>query len=289
MGADSAPTGGEVQDQGGVENVGTDQSQGSVDHGLYDLSSVPEELRPYMEEQLREVTKRVDGKFREHAEYRKRFEPFEGIEGLTDVDPEDLQGLLQFNQILGDEDAFKSWLAAAIEETKFQQDLSEDDWAALGVENGWLEDDGALGSGDDTAGADQTQLLEQFKQLVEEQVAPLKEHLTTQQHEQVVADQRKELSDKLAALHEEHGEFDDDDVISLALRYSDQDDPIALAWDHFQRIRGNGQSDLLDEKTDQPGGSLPSGGQPDTSPKQFQSLDDPGLKEAARRRFAASR
>jgi hypothetical protein len=49
--------------------------------GLYDLTTVPEHLRPVVEPLLKKVEANVTQRFQEHADFRKQWEPFSGSRG----------------------------------------------------------------------------------------------------------------------------------------------------------------------------------------------------------------
>lgn len=254
---------------------------------LYDLSSTPEELRPYAEDLLGQVSKNVDAKFREHAEYRKGWAPFEEL-GLRDMNPQEVSELLQFrNEILGNEDALKEWLGAAAEHVGWQPELSHDDWVALGEANGFFESDEGTEAAEDSG---QIDLLPQIQSMLEERLRPIEELVNSQRQEAGVAEVKAQLEQQLQSLEEQHGEYDRAAVVRLAQSFQNEgsEDPIQDAFDEYMRLRGSSQSALLEDKAGQPGVSLGTG-QADTSPEKFNGLDDPALKAAARSRIAASR
>lgn len=291
MSDQSTAPGESVEQSEHQENPGAGAAQGREDgakadglHGLYDLSSTPEELRPYAEDLLAQVSKNVDAKFREHADYRKGWAPFEEL-GLRDMDPQELNELLTFrNEILSDPEALQQWLAAVSEHTGWKPQLDQDAWLALGEENGWFEDEGS-------GGEDQpASLSQQIEAMLEQRLKPLEEFVHETRSQSEVSQIRQQLEKQLDDLEAEHGDFDRNAVVRLAHAYDAEgsEDPIADAFEEYQRLRGSSQADLLDEKADQPDAALGTG-QADTAPEKFTALDDPGLKEAVRRRLAASR
>jgi hypothetical protein len=100
----------EVQDQPTPEQsaVQTPGVQGQQDDatttGLYDLSAVPDEYRSHVERIAKDIDRNVNSKLREHADYRKQWQPFEEM-GLTDLGPEGIGALLEFASELADPDS----------------------------------------------------------------------------------------------------------------------------------------------------------------------------------------
>lgn len=272
-----------MADENGVVEQ-TEEVQGHDPHGLYDLSKTPEELRPYVTEQLQEISKNVDARFREAAEYRKKFEPLEQIEGLTDVDPEELQALLQFREIASDPESLREWLGQVAQEIGWEPEMDEDSWAKVGQENGWLDEEDFEDAGD---GQEMTMddIVAAVKEALQPEIEPVKEHMQRQQEQQTVQQMEQEMRQQLDALKEQHGDFDEDDVIGLAMRYVEDDNPIEKAFGDYQRIRGKSQSDLVDEKLADGTGQTLNNGAASTDPPRF-SLGDKGLKEAARARLS---
>src|SRR5215216_3395957 len=95
---------------GGAE--GTEQQPGL---GLYDLSGAPEELRPFLEQELKKYDGNVTKKFQEHADFRKRFEPYQDLD-FGDVPADELGELLQLRQVFQDPQQTQEWLSALNEE-----------------------------------------------------------------------------------------------------------------------------------------------------------------------------
>jgi hypothetical protein len=99
---------------GGEGAAGNDQADSSLG-GLYDLGSVPEELRGYVEDVAKQIQGNVTRRFQEHADFRKTWEPFSQVEGLTDLPPDELQELVQFRDIASDPAQFDDWLVGIAE------------------------------------------------------------------------------------------------------------------------------------------------------------------------------
>lgn len=244
MGTDTSPAvqPGETPEGATVEGQGAEGIQ-----GLYDLSAAPEELRPLLEQELKKVEANVTRRFQEHADFRKRFEPLADIEGLTDVPGEELQQLLEFREIAGDPQQFESW------------------WFEVGKQLGYFDDDGtgatAEADGDDgeTAGNPEvTQLMETVQQL--------SQRLESYEQQGAQQQARQDIDRQIKELHEQHGEFDENLVLRLARDYVSEPDAIQRGFDDYLRITGQAQSELVEDKLDQPA-SANGGGRPDTTPE----------------------
>ena len=260
--APAAPTEG-VQPGGAP---GADAGQGAS--GLYDLDSAPEHLRPYIEAELKKIEGNVTPKFQEHAEFRKQWEPYQEL-GLHDVPPEELQQLLRLREISNDDEAFRRW------------------WDAIGKEMGYVDGDGLdeeLGIEDEDEGPD---LEEVIGRLLDERLGPIQERFSAQDEESAVAGELESIESELAALKEQHGEFDEDKVCQLALAYADDPDGIQKAFADYQQLVGGAQRNLVEDKlTNQPG--VPVGG--GSSPSPERPVDGfSGAKSAALERLRASR
>jgi hypothetical protein len=266
---------------------GGEETQGN---GLWDLSTVPEELRPHVEPFLKDFDRNANKKIQEQAEQLKRYQPFQEIEGLTDVPPDEMQALLELREIFSDEDTLHEWVQHISQELGIGgADLAdEDSWRQAGIENGWLDDDGEGGGG----GEEYT--MEDIIAAVKEAIAPDIEPIRQAQEQQMTQAQiqeiERELQQQMSAIEEQHGalsEAQKEDIISLAQNYVNEDDPIAKGFEHYQRIRGGGQSDLVDDKLSVTNGTALNGGATDTTPQKTSWIDGNDPKELAKRRMAA--
>lgn len=238
-----------VEVQPGEAPEGAERGQGTDGyHGLYDLSEAPEHVRPLLEAELKKVTANVDGRFREHAEFRKKFEALEGIDGLTDVPGEELSQLLEFREIASNPEAFESW------------------WFEVGKELGFFEDDG---SGPE-AGADGEEgevggnpEISQLVETVQSLAQRLEEFESRGESEKATAAERQKIDQQLTELHDQHGEFDESLVLRLARDYAEEPDAVKRGFDDYLRITGQAQNELVEDKLNQPGPAN-GGGRPDT-------------------------
>lgn len=276
--------GGETNGAGapaGVAEPGADGAEGQGEGlGLYDLTTVPEHLRPIVEPELKKIEANVTKRFEEAAAFRKQWEPLSAIEGLTDLQPDALKELVEFHQgVLSDPEAFKAW------------------WTQLGEQAGWMQDvsggDGGEDGGDDLGGDDPPaiaeirQTLEGLTTLVEQ----LAEGQQTSQATQRTEAAKQAITAELEALAGEHlGEgqkFDDDTreaILTFAWRYQDDPEAIAKGFADLQKVKGQSQSSLVEDKLVQPSTAL-RGGPPDTAPTEITSFAE--AKQLARARREA--
>ena len=248
-----------VQPNAGGEQTPTGEGQGeSGSGGLYDLASVPEELRPYVEPHLKAMEANATKKFQEHAEYRKGWEPFEQM-GLSRYNPEQVQQLLAFAEMAQDPEKFGAW------------------WREVGERQGLLDSlRDELGPDDDIDLDldDEPEFSpEQIKQMVAEAVA---ENLAPVQQQQQEQEAAAFISAQLNTLKEEHGDdLDTDAILQLGLAYVDEDpqNAISRGFADYQRLVGKGEASLFEDKSNQP--PAPEGpGTASTAPKPITSFED---------------
>lgn len=241
---------------------------------LYDLSQAPEELRPYLEQELQKIVGNVGRRFEEAADFRKQWEPFDKVEGLRDVPVEELQELVEFREVFSDEEKFEDWWTQVGEKLGFFE-------GAEGEEEGEESPEG------ETPAWAQT-LMERLDAL-EGTVKPISESVSQQEARARQDAAQAAIDTTLDALEGEHGEFDRNAVATLAIPFSDDpiEEAIKKGFAQYQQIAGKAQGELADSKNGQPNPAKP-GGQPDTSPQQFTDLNDPRLKAAARQRLAGA-
>lgn len=235
----------EVQPAETPEGVDAGQGTDGI-QGLYDLSAAPEHLRPLLEQELKKVDANVTRRFQEHADYRKRFEALEGIEGLTDVPAEELSQLLEFRDIASNPEQFESW------------------WYQVGSELGFFEDDGTgpdAETGEEPTGQGDPQVA-QLVETVQQLSQRLEEFESRGESEKAKAEARQEIDRQLGELRDQHGEFDENLVLRLARDYAEEPDAIQRGFDDYLRITGQAQSQLVEDKLDQPGPAN-GGGRPD--------------------------
>jgi hypothetical protein len=137
-------------------------------------------------------------------------------------------------------------------------------------------------------------VLGQVRQLLEQELGPIKEQLASGEAEGRVKAAGEHIAaelERIGAQHQDqHGKALDDDaqatIKQLAFAYGGADDAIEKAYGDFLRITGQAQGDLADEKLGQPKPG-PAGGTPDTALEDL-SFGDPRLKQAAAARLRGS-
>lgn len=262
---DTESTATEVQPGGETPEGVVDPGQGQeAFQGLYDLSAAPEHLRPLLEQELKKVDANVTRRFQEHADFKSKFEPLEGIEGLTDVPGEELSQLLEFREIASDPEQFEGW------------------WFQVGKELGFFEDDGSgpeagpEGAAEPGGNPEIAQLMETVQTLSRR----LEEFESKGETEKAQSAARQQIDKELGELRDQHGEFDESLVLRLARDYAEEPDAIKRGFEDMLKITGQAQSSLVTEKLDQPTPAT-RGGLPDTSgqaPKTFQEAQTAALQ-----------
>lgn len=237
--------------------------------GLYDLSTAPEELRPYLESELKKVEANVTRRFQEHADFRKKFEPLSEL-GVADIPAEELQELIQFRQLASDPEQFSQW------------------WESVGEHLGFFEqespqeaDADAGGNEPDMAASIAAQVMEQL----EGRLAPLEDSFRSQEQEQRLQQATDEIASELEALKTQHGDFDDDAVCQLALAYEGRD-AIRKGFEDYQRIVGATERGMVEDKLRQPD-PAESGGKPSADIEPVTSFGDARKLAMERLRGAA--
>lgn len=269
-----APEPAENPEVEGAEGAAPEQAENEGGGGLYDLDSVPQELREHLQPHLKAIEGNVTRKFQEYSEKLKPWEPYEEL-GLRDIPPEQVQQLLDFAELAQDQEKFAEW------------------WKGVGEQLGLTE---SLTKPDDEFDFDDDELEgltpEKVQELVEKQVAervtPLIQQQEAQREAQAEAEAMQEIQGKLSTLAEGYdGELDTDAVLQLAYAYLDDDPENAIerGFEDFKRLVGAGEARLLAEKTKQPQTPEP-GGAADTSAPRITTFED--AKAAAKERFKAN-
>lgn len=279
---------GQAEGQGGAPFEG---------QGLYDLAEVPQELHQFLIPELKKIEGNVGRKLQEAADFRKQYEPLQGVEGLSDMDPELLQNLVEFGtQTVSDPEQFKAWYQSAAEQ------MAEDDpegfeelWSSIGDKLGFFQGDD---DDPDDPDGDVPQGLtpEDVKAMIDEAVQPFQQKETERERNDRVSARESQITEQLGKLDfgEMPGESDQEkqealaeahkDVMKLALAYSDEDPDkqIELGFADYQRLIGRGESGLVSSKLDQPGRAL-NGGRPGSERPEITAAN---VKDFAKARFA---
>jgi 3-methyladenine DNA glycosylase Tag len=253
----------EVQPEVDAGSEVVDAGQGQESSGLYDLSSIPEQFRSSVEPAFKQWEANVTKKFQEHSDYRKQWEPFEQL-GVNNVDPQQMEALLAFNELATDPDQFDEWLRATAQERGLfeQQSLQDDDLFA--------------------EPAQQQFDPQQIQQMIAEQVGPLYEQAQAQQEQVAIQSAAEEIQGQLDALHEKHGDFPDEFICQLAMAY-DTPDGIDRAFADYQNVIAQTERGVVENKLSEP--SVPErGGQADTNAPQTNTWEDARAAAIARLR-----
>lgn len=250
----------------------TDEGQGQESSGLYDLSSIPEQLRPAVEPAFKQWEANVTKKFQDHAEYRKGWEPYEQL-GVNNVDPEQLEQLLAFNELAADPEQFDEWLYNAAQERGLLDAMQNEESSESDPYGGLFGDEPSEGLNE-----------EKIQQMIAEQLGPLQEQAQAQQQQAALQEATDLIQSELDALHKEHGDFPDEIVCQLAMGY-DGPEGIKQAFKDYQTIVAQAERGVVESKLAEP--SVPErGGAADTSAPEIKSWDD--AREAALTRLRQS-
>jgi hypothetical protein len=209
---------------------------GDASGGLYDLASVPEDLRPHVEPHLKAIEANITKKLQENSESLKRWEPYEEL-GVADIDPQALQQLLEFAELAQDEDKFAEWFKQTGERLGLMEDPADDLDLDL----------------DDELTPEKIEQL--IAKAVSENIEPVKQGLQEREAKEAEQAAISEITETLNELRSEHGEdLDTDAVLQLAYAYADEDpdNAITRGFEDYQRLVGKGEAGLFAKKVGQP-------------------------------------
>lgn len=202
------------------------QGQQDAQTGLYDLSTVDEALRPAVEQHLKQIEENANKRFREHADFKKAWQPYEEL-GLNQVDPEQLTHVLEFISQLQEEDTAKDAVRALATE--------------LGLQ--FAEEPADAGEPDPVAQLDT-------------RLARLEAWEASQQEAKDLAAAQEAIRAEWAEVQAAHGaEFskeEAEDLASLAGRFAEEDAPVKAAYAFLQRIKGATETALVKQKALEP-------------------------------------
>lgn len=219
--ADQAPAAG--ADTGTAEN-----GQGNGLHEQF-VSSAPEHLRDAARELVPHWDQYVQRQFTDAADYRKGWEPYEQL-GINELEPQELQELLEFRDVLSNEDSFRQWYNDIGDILSEGQEQDPDDEYA-----------------DPQIKALQQQVQEMSQVL---QGFTQQQQLQQQQQEfQQTAMQVRQELDELKKNNPNLSEEDEDYICTLALKY-DSSDAIQRGFQDFQKLMGRAENGVFNQKTD---------------------------------------
>jgi hypothetical protein len=209
------------------------QGQGDATAGLYDLSSVPDEYREHVERIAKDIDRNAQTKFREAADYRKQWQPFEDL-GLTDQDPAQIRQMIELSQLLGDESTAQDAVLALAKH--------------VGLEVDGLDEE-PEGEPDPNA-----ELRTQVERLAAAE--------SERQQAQAQAQELERLQGEWDDIVQEHGPFTDEQqelIVELASRFDSEDEPLKAAHKLFNQIVGHGEQGLVKAKAGEPRAAEPAG------------------------------
>lgn len=244
---------------------GTGAEQGSQGNGLHEsfISSAPEHLRDAARELVPYWDPYVQRQFGDHASYRKNWEPYEQL-GVNEIEPSELQELLEFRNIIQDEDQFREWY----------QNVGE----LLGE-----QDEGTQEVADEYGLPPE---LLQSIQGMQQELAEMRQEREQQQQMQVLNQTAAEVRQELDALKKDNpnlSEEDEDYICTLALKY-DTPDALQKGYQDFQKLMGRAEKGVFQNHTDPSLRVAPvSGGNNNTSVEPITSFDQ--AARAARERM----
>lgn len=245
------------ESEGSVQPEGQGADSGESGGGFYQeylQNEVPEDYREHVEPYLRSIESNANEKFREHAEYRKQYEPYDEL-NLSQYEPEGLANLLAFAELMEDEEKFKEWVTETGQKLGIGQELNQGDEFDDG-------DDGEFGE------LDLDTIRTAFGELLDDRLGPLEERLNSSDQERQSNEANQIIETKMEELHEQHGDFDEQAVYKLAFALSESsDDPIQAGFDEYQRIVGNIQTETVNGQVEQPAPPERGGGPANTNQK----------------------
>jgi hypothetical protein len=246
---------------------GTGPDQGSQGNGLHEsfISSAPEHLQDAARQLVPYWDPYVQRQFTDHADYRKNWEPYEQL-GVNEIEPSELQELLDFREIIQDEDQFREWYNNVGELLGDPQD-TQDTADEYGLPPELL------------------QSIQGMQQELAEMRQEREQQAQMQMLNQTAAEVRQEL-DQLKQQNPNLSEEDEDYICTLALKY-DTPDALQKGFQDFQKLMGRAEKGVFQNHTDPALRVAPvSGGNNNTSVEPITTFDQ--AARAARERMRQS-
>jgi hypothetical protein len=264
-----------ASDNQGAENSGT-----YVDY--LNSDNVPEDYRPHVEPFLKQIQDNVESKFRDHAEYRKGWEPYETLTyndaeyQLQDYDPEGLAQLIAFAELTQDPEQFKEWWTNVGQQQGFYQELAEQ------FDPQEIDDD----LDDELDDVTIDDFREVLNELLDERFAPFEQRQVEEQNQQQIEQASEAIDKQMEQLHEQYGEFDEQAVYRFAYSHSDSsENPILAGFQDYMNFVGQVEQQTVEGKVNAPAPPESGEGPANTSAQPVTDWDD--AKKAARERIAA--
>jgi hypothetical protein len=265
------------------------------------VADVPQELHPLVIDALQKQNGDFTKRFQEAADFRKTWEPYSSVEGLNEVEPEELQGLLTIRGVLHDPEAATQFVAQNFEglvQNGYMPEISEETWAKVGEENGWIEGDDGEGDEPQAGGEDMKALI---AQAVQEALGPIQQHFQetqSQQEQRELSERFNQRFDELVAQHEllpKDASPEDQaklrsQIVQLGMtKVQTSDDPVGEAVEMYLEMTGRAKADAFDQKLSRQNGSTLQAGTADTRPQEPSWLNGgPSPRDLALQRLRPS-
>jgi hypothetical protein len=236
------------------------------------FTNAPEELRPHLMEYVKtQVDPHLQERFSENADFRKTWEPFSQVEGLTEWEPEALGGLLEFADAVD---------VAADENHPQHQEAMEavfETWQAMGEQFGlWDRLEDSDDSGEDGEGEEPEYMTreqfeqerqrweseQQMSQNVEQAAEAIRGHVDALKLPGDPGSPERETAAK--AIYSLMTPYLEDSSLS-------EEDLVKAAYQDYTAIRGNGQADLIEETEERQPGTTMRGGGASNEPEEVKS------------------
>jgi hypothetical protein len=237
---------------------GQGEAGGDAPYAEY-LNRIPEEARSEAEAAFKQWDSDTTRKFQDAAEYRRGWEPFEQL-GVNQRDPAEIEWALQFVDALQNPTTIKDW------------------YSQYAQEHGIAPEE----PGADPEYVDPS-MQSAFERMLQSQLGPVASQLAemsqwreTQDQQYREAQAMAQIRSELDDLQSKHGaDFNEAMVEKLLPQYieSDPQHAVQRAWDDWQAIRNQIETDAISGKANQPAGAV-SGGTADGSPPEIHTLKD---------------
>lgn len=245
-----------------VEGQGAEAPQGNDLYGAF-----LEGVSPDIHDQVIPALKAQDAEFTKRFQsLSERTKPFEEL-GVFDRDPSEVGSFLQLAQAMeaaqeGDvqsQEALYEWWDGIGEQLGFYN--QESDTESEGVE-----------SDEDFDPYDRNQLSQMLQEQVAQQIGPIAEFVQqqamTQQEQEALAAAEAEIEAQIGELRSHHDLSDEvlGEVLELAEMFIESENPIGAAFEKYQSLVAKGETELFNNKVQQPGtpeGSGPAATSPD--------------------------
>lgn len=239
---------------------GAEGVQGSEDTGgLYDahLQNIPEEHREHVLPALQSLSKDFDQRFRDAADYRKQWEPYEQL-GLNQYDPNELGQLIQWSQQVGnDPQALAEWVQHLVSQGVLDPNALNPQ--AQSPYEGLDQQQGQQDGFEDPRVAMLEQQLQELSQWRQQQ-----EQQATEQ--QIIQDAHRQFSQIESELGRGLTEGQKDAIYQLGVN-KDGDDWIMQGYRLFQQLGAEAQKEFVANAEQRPqspekGTGAPEGAEP---------------------------